>query len=81
MRPSLVDHFEPAQTGEQGQQRQAHDGEEVAFDFLDQLRAKGVSIEEKQIVWERGKHAWIRDLDGNRVELYEELLPTSDESQ
>jgi hypothetical protein len=25
--------------------------------------------------WERGKHAWITDLDGNRVELYEELFP------
>ena len=44
MRPSLVDHFEPAQTGEQGQQRQAHDGEEVAFDFLDQLRAATLDV-------------------------------------
>lgn len=50
-------------------------------EFLDQLRAKGVTIEEKQIVWEHGKHAWIRDLDGNRVELYEELLPTPDKGK
>jgi len=43
-------------------------------EFLEQLRAKGVKIEEKVQVWERGKHAWIMDLDGNRVELYEEIV-------
>lgn len=43
--------------------------------FLDQLRARGVSVEERVLEWERGKHGWIRDLDGNRVELYEEVLP------
>ena len=42
--------------------------------FLDQLRTKGVELEEKILVWERGKHAWIQDLDGNRVELYEEIF-------
>ena len=26
-----------------------------------------------QTAW-RGKHAWIRDPDGNRVELYEEVF-------
>jgi len=41
--------------------------------FLDQIRTKGVPIDEKTLVWERGKHAWIRDLDGNRIELYEEI--------
>ncbi len=43
--------------------------------FLERLRAKGVTVEEQILAWERGKHAWIRDLDGNRVELYEELFP------
>ena len=40
-----------------------------------QLRAKGVRVGKKVLEWERGKHAWITDLDGNRVELYEELFP------
>lgn len=43
-------------------------------EFLEQLRAKGVQIEDKILEWERGKHAWIRDLDGNRIELYEEIF-------
>ena len=44
--------------------------------LLEQLRARGdVEVEDRLLVWERGKHAWIRDLDGNRVELYEELFP------
>jgi catechol 2,3-dioxygenase-like lactoylglutathione lyase family enzyme len=42
--------------------------------FLEQLRAKGVTNEGEMLAWERGKHAWIHDLDGNRIELYEELL-------
>ena len=42
--------------------------------FLDQMREKKVEIDEKILVWERGKHAWIHDLDGNRIELYEEIL-------
>lgn len=44
-------------------------------EFLDQLRTKGVEIEDRILEWERGKHAWIQDQDGNRVELYEEILP------
>lgn len=43
-------------------------------EFLEQLRSKGVEIEEGILEWERGKHAWIQDQDGNRVELYEEIL-------
>ncbi len=43
--------------------------------FLEQLRAQGVAIEERILEWERGKHAWIQDRDGNRVELYEEIFP------
>ena len=42
--------------------------------FLEQLRAHGVEIEDRILEWERGRHAWIRDLDGNRLELYEEIL-------
>ena len=41
--------------------------------FLEDLRGRVVEVEEEILEWERGKHAWIRDLDGNRVELYEEL--------
>lgn len=37
------------------------------------LRVKCVTVEGEVLVWERGKHAWIRDLDGNQVELYEEM--------
>lgn len=43
--------------------------------FLAQIREKGVAVDEKILVWERGKHAWIKDLDGNQIELYEELFP------
>jgi catechol 2,3-dioxygenase-like lactoylglutathione lyase family enzyme len=43
--------------------------------FLEQLRSKDVEIEDRVLEWARGKHAWIRDADGNRVELYEEILP------
>ena len=42
--------------------------------FLKQLRAKDVQIEDRILEWERGRHAWIRDMDGNRIELYEEIL-------
>jgi catechol 2,3-dioxygenase-like lactoylglutathione lyase family enzyme len=43
--------------------------------MLAQLRAKGVEVEPDILQWERGKHAWISDLDGNRIELYEEIIP------
>jgi catechol 2,3-dioxygenase-like lactoylglutathione lyase family enzyme len=42
--------------------------------YLEQLRTRGVEIEPERLAWARGKHAWIRDADGNRIELYEELL-------
>jgi catechol 2,3-dioxygenase-like lactoylglutathione lyase family enzyme len=50
------------------------------YAFLERLRAKGVEIEEKILEWERGKHAWIHDLDGNRIELYEEIIPDEEGS-
>jgi catechol 2,3-dioxygenase-like lactoylglutathione lyase family enzyme len=40
---------------------------------LSRLAGEGVDVEEQRIAWEGGKHGWIRDLDGNRLELYEEL--------
>jgi len=43
-------------------------------EMLTHLRNQGVMVEGKTIEWEGGKHAWIRDLDNNRIELYEELF-------
>ncbi len=45
--------------------------------FLEGLREKGLEVEEEILKWERGKHAWIHDQDGNRIELYEEILRDS----
>lgn len=42
--------------------------------FLEKLRGQNVPIDPNILIWERGKHARIHDLDGNLVELYEELL-------
>ena len=42
--------------------------------LLEQLRPHGVEIEPTILEWAHGKHAWIRDGDGNRVELYEEVI-------
>jgi predicted enzyme related to lactoylglutathione lyase len=42
--------------------------------LLEKLRSQGVPVEERMIIWEGGKHAWIQDPDGNRIELYEEIL-------
>lgn len=44
------------------------------YAFLEVLRERGVVVEDGVLEWERGKHGWIRDLDGNRVELYEEVF-------
>lgn len=45
---------------------------------IEQLSEANVEIEDRRIEWEGGKHAWIRDLDGNKVELYEELRLADD---
>lgn len=42
--------------------------------FLTQLREQGVAIDDKRLEWAGGKHAWVHDPDGNRVELYEEIF-------
>ncbi|MCA9999115.1 MAG: hypothetical protein KDE56_25300 [Anaerolineales bacterium] len=44
-------------------------------ELLEQLRAQNVLVEDHVLEWERGRHGWLRDLDGNRVELYEEIVP------
>jgi catechol 2,3-dioxygenase-like lactoylglutathione lyase family enzyme len=40
---------------------------------LERLATAGIEIEGEMLEWEGGRHARIRDLDGNRVELYQEL--------
>ncbi|MFN2637168.1 MAG: VOC family protein [Gemmatimonadaceae bacterium] len=40
--------------------------------FLDQLRAAGVTIEKTED-FDYGRFAWIRDPEGNRIELYQPL--------
>ena len=40
--------------------------------FLDQLKAEGVEIEKTQD-FDYGRFAWIKDPEGNRIELYQPL--------
>ena len=47
---------------------------------LNRLAGSGVAVEDRTLVWEGGKHGWMLDLDGNRVELYEEI-PLAPDSQ
>jgi len=44
-------------------------------EFLAKIKTLGVETEGEMLIWERGKHHWIRDLDGNRIELYQEIVP------
>jgi catechol 2,3-dioxygenase-like lactoylglutathione lyase family enzyme len=44
-------------------------------EFLGEIKGFGVETEGKMLIWERGKHHWIRDPDSNRIELYEEISP------
>ena len=50
-------------------------------EFLEQIRAFDVTIEDKTLEWQGGKHAWIWDLDGNKIELYEEIFIDPDSEQ
>ena len=43
-------------------------------EYLGQLRGLDVAIEDEILEWEGGKHAWVWDLDGNKIELYEEIF-------
>ena len=40
--------------------------------FLDQLRADGITIEKTED-FDYGRFAWIKDPEGNRIELYQPL--------
>ena len=40
-------------------------------EFLTELKAKGVKMEGEPMFEDYGKFAWILDLDGNKVELWE----------
>lgn len=40
---------------------------------LADLRGKGVEIDPNGLDWERGRHRRVRDLDGNVIELYQEI--------
>ncbi len=40
--------------------------------FLDQLKADGIAIEKTED-FDYGRFAWIRDPEGNRIELYQPL--------
>jgi len=40
--------------------------------FLDQLKAEGVAIEKTED-FDYGRFAWIKDPEGNRIELYQPL--------
>jgi catechol 2,3-dioxygenase-like lactoylglutathione lyase family enzyme len=42
--------------------------------LLDKLRADGVEVLQGPESHENGKFAWIQDLDGNKVELWEPML-------
>ena len=48
--------------------------------LMKRLIGSGVAVEERTLSWEGGKHGWMIDLDGNRVELYEEI-PLAPDSQ
>lgn len=45
--------------------------------LLKQLSAAGVWIDPKRDDYDFGKFAWIKDLEGNRVELWEPLAETT----
>lgn len=40
--------------------------------FLDQLRAEGITIEKTED-FDYGRFAWVKDPEGNRIELYQPL--------
>lgn len=42
--------------------------------LLEKLKTEGVWVDERRGDYEYGRFAWIRDLDGNRVELWEPPL-------
>lgn len=47
---------------------------------LEQLRAEGVEIDDRIEEYEYGRFAWIMDPEGNRIELWEPLVPFAREN-
>ncbi len=47
---------------------------------LEQLRAEGVEIDDRIEEYEYGRFAWIMDPEGNRIELWEPLVPFASEN-
>ncbi len=45
--------------------------------FLEKMRAGGVQIDPKQDNYDYGRFAWIYDLDGNKLELWQPPKPPS----
>lgn len=45
--------------------------------LLEQLRAEGVTVEERIEEFEYGRFAWITDPEGNRIELWEPPVGTA----
>jgi catechol 2,3-dioxygenase-like lactoylglutathione lyase family enzyme len=64
--PADTDYF-----GESGQQAMLNFRVDDLDALLEQLRAKGVWVDPKQMDEANGRFAWIRDGEGNRVELWE----------
>jgi len=73
--PVFAIHQAKEQLAEQGRGFMLNLRVDDLYMFLEQLRTQGVAVEEQILEWERGKHAWISDPDGNRIELYEEVFP------
>lgn len=44
--------------------------------FIAQLEADGIAAEKVE-EFDYGRFAWVRDPDGNRIELYEQLAPVA----
>ena len=42
---------------------------------LEQLRAEGVEVDDRIEEYEYGRFAWIMDPEGNRIELWQPLVP------
>ncbi|MBV9718298.1 MAG: VOC family protein [Candidatus Eremiobacteraeota bacterium] len=47
-------------------------------ELLAKLKAEGVWVDDRRGDYEYGRFAWIRDLDGNRIELWEPPLKSSE---
>ncbi|MBL8511318.1 MAG: VOC family protein [Betaproteobacteria bacterium] len=64
--------------GDSGQQYMINYRVENLDELLTQLQAEGVWIDEKRENSDYGRFAWIKDGDGNRIELWEPPKNDSD---